>query len=189
MAVYVNTFFEERLEDLFALAKRVDTVFAFAALDYRVVGGLATYLYVENAVPDAGRLTRDVDIVVNREDVERIAAAAESFGLHYRDVAGVDMLLQGEDPKARRAVRLLFSGEKVRPEYTEPVPPLGEPTRLMGMRLIPIADLVRMKLTSFRLKDQTHLKDLDQAGVITAEVEAGLTDLLRERLAYIRAHD
>ena len=95
MAVYVNTFFEERLEDLFALAKRVDTVFAFAALDYRVVGGLATYLYVENAVPDAGRLTRDVDIVMNREDVERIAAAAESFGPHYRDVAGVDMLLQG----------------------------------------------------------------------------------------------
>jgi hypothetical protein len=44
-----------------------------------------------------------------------------------------------------------------------------------------------MKLTSFRAKDEAHLKDLDEAGVITPEVEAGLSAILAERLAQVRA--
>jgi hypothetical protein len=46
-----------------------------------------------------------------------------------------------------------------------------------------------MKLISFRLKDQTHLKDLDEQGLITPEIEASLSPVLRERLAQVRAHD
>ncbi|HEV2446721.1 MAG TPA: hypothetical protein VGS58_12390 [Candidatus Sulfopaludibacter sp.] len=183
--VAVNSFFEERLESLFNLAERVDRAFRAAGLDYRVVGGLAAYLYVEEAEPDAGRLTRDIDIVVRREDLERIAQAVEAFRLRYRHVAGVDMLVQAGDP-ARRAVHMVFTGEKVRPEYPEPVPEIGAPQTLRGLRLIPLADLVRMKLTSFRLKDQAHLQDLDEAGLITPNVEAALSPTLRERLAEVR---
>lgn len=177
------------MQDLFDLARRVDSAFTAAGLDYRIVGGLATYLYVEEVLPDAGRLTRDMDIVVRREDLERIAKAVEPVGLKYRHVAGVDMLLQSEDPRARRGVHLIFTGEKVRPEYSEPVPDMAEGRTLMGFRLVPITDLVRMKLTSFRLKDQAHLKDLDEAGVIAPEIEAALSPLLRERLAYVRGNE
>jgi hypothetical protein len=46
-----------------------------------------------------------------------------------------------------------------------------------------------MELTSFRLKDQTHLKDLDEAGLITPEMETGLSPILAERLAQVRAHE
>jgi hypothetical protein len=189
MPVYVNTFFEERLEQIFSLARRVDEAFAAAGLEYRVVGGLATYLYVEEKEPDAGRLTRDIDIAVRRGDLERIAQAVAPFGLEYRHVAGVDMLVQGADPSARRAVHLVFTGEKVRAEYADAVPALGAGRLLQGVRLIALGDLVRMKLTSFRLKDQTHLKDLDEAGLITSEMEASLSPLLRERLAAVRASD
>ena len=80
MAVLVNEFYEVRLEQLLNLADTVEKIFAAAELDYRVVGGVATYLYVEEAAPDAGRLTRDVDILVRREDLEKIAAASEPFG-------------------------------------------------------------------------------------------------------------
>ena len=52
-----------------------------------------------------------------------------------------------------------------------------------------LADLVRMKLTSFRIQDQVHLKDLDGAGLITAEIEAGLSEILAGRLAQVRAHE
>jgi hypothetical protein len=89
----------------------------------------------------------------------------------------------------RRAVRLLFSGEKGRPEHVEPAPELGSARSIRGIRLAPVADLVRMKLTSFRLKDQLHLKDLDEAGVITADVESELPAVLRERLDRIRASE
>jgi hypothetical protein len=187
--LYVNTFFEKRVEQLFDLAARVESAFAAASLDYRVVGGLATYLYVEDALPDAGRLTRDIDIAVRREDIARIAAAVEPYGLYHRHVAGIDMLVQADEPTARRAVHLIFTGEKVRPEYADTVPDFGDCPRIKGIRLVPLADLVRMKLTSFRLKDQTHLKDIEEAGLITPAIEAGLPESLRTRLAQIRSSE
>ncbi len=174
----VNVFFEKRVEQLLELAAVVERAFSAAGLDYRVIGGLATYLYVEEREPDAGRLTRDIDIVVRRGDLDAIAEAVRPFGLVHRHVAGVDMLMQpGES--ARRAVHMVFSD----------LPELGARRVLNGLRLVPVEHLIRMKLTSFRLKDQMHLKDLDEAGAITAEVEATLSEALRERLAAVRASE
>jgi hypothetical protein len=189
VTLYVNTFFEQRVEQLFDLAARVEAAFAGAALEYRVIGGLAVYLYVEETAPDAGRLTRDIDITVRREDLDRIAQAVKPFGLEYKHVAGVDMLVQTCAPSARRAVHLVFTGEKVKDAYPEPTPAIGPARTLRGVRLIALPDLVRMKLTSFRSKDETHLKDLDEAGLITPEIEAGLSDALLARLAQMRARD
>jgi hypothetical protein len=189
VSLFVNTFFEERLQDLFNLAERVKKAFDAAGIEYRVVGGLATYLYVEEAEPDAGRLTKDIDITVRRADLPRIAEAVEPFGLEYRHTAGLDMLVQKGKPSARRAVHMIFDGEKVRPGDAEPVPKLGAGRTIQGIPVIPMAALVTMKLISFRLKDQTHLKDLDEQGLITPEIEASLSPVLRERLAQVRAHD
>jgi hypothetical protein len=44
-----------------------------------------------------------------------------------------------------------------------------------------------MKLTSFRASDEAHLKDLDDAGLITQEIEAGLSAILAARLTQTRA--
>lgn len=187
MKGFVNTFFEVRVEQLFDLAGLVERIFAAAGLEYRVVGGLAAYLYVEEREPDAGRLTKDIDIVVRREDLDKIAIAAAPFGLQHRHAAGLDMLVQVDQPSARRAVHLVFTGEKVRAEYPEPVPELGPYRQIRGVRVIVLADLVRMKLTSFRAKDEAHLKDLDEAGMITPEMEAGLSPILAGRLAQLRA--
>ncbi len=46
-----------------------------------------------------------------------------------------------------------------------------------------------MKLTRFRSKDETHLKDLDEAGLITPEIEAGLSETLRARLVQVRSRE
>src|SRR5262249_3295320 len=153
---FVNTFFEVRVQDLFNLAARVEKAFGEAGIEYRVVGGLAAYLYVEEAEADAGRLTKDIDIVVRRSDLPRISEAAAKVDLEYRHVAGVDMLVQKGQPSARRAVHMIFEGEKVRPEYSDPVPIIDGGRKLQGIPAIALADLVRMKLTSFRLKDQMH---------------------------------
>ncbi len=187
--VIVNTFFEKRVKELFDLAEILDRAFSSAGIDYRLVGGLATYLYIEERAPDAGRLTRDIDVAVRRKDLAHIAKAMGAFGFEHRRVAGVDMLVQGEAPSARRAIHLVFAGEKVRPEYEEAVPEFGASRKLSGVRLMPLADLVRMKLTSFRAKDETHIKDLDEVGLITSEMEAELPPLLRERLAQTRARE
>ncbi len=63
-----------------------------------------------------------------------------------------------------------------------------EPDRTAeGIAIAPVADLVRMKLTSFRLKDKLHIQDMDGAGLITGEIEASLPQELRERLREVRA--
>ncbi len=178
MAVFVNTLFEARVERLFDLAELVEKIFSSAGLDYRVVGGLAKCLYVEESDPESGRLTKDIDIAIRRQDLERIAKAAEPFGLQHRHVAGVDMLVQAAKPSAK-SVHV----------YPEAAPDLGTCRRIKGLRLIPLEDLVRMKRTGFRAKDEAHLKDLDQAGLITAEMEAGLAPALAERLAQVRARE
>jgi len=181
----VNTFFEVRLEQLLNLAEIIEKIFSAARLEYRVAGGLATYFYVEEAVPDAGRLTKDIDIIVRRVDLGKIAEAAEVFGFRYQPAT--DMLVRLSDPTVRRAIHLVFAGEKVRPEYIEPAPELGEGLRIRGIALIPLVDLIRMKLTSFRAKDRAHIIDLDEAGLITPEIEAALSPTLRERLGEARA--
>ena len=173
----VNAFFEVRLEQLFDLAELAERLFSSGGLEYRIAGGLAAYLYVEEREPDAGRLTKDIDIVVRCADLEKIAKAAAAFGLQHRQVAGVDMLVRPDQPSGRRAIRL----------YPERTLDLGPCQRIKGLRLIPLADLIRMKLTSFRIKDQMHLKDLDEAGLIAPDAEAGLSPILAERLARVRA--
>ena len=64
--------------------------------------------------------------------------------------------------------------------------PFPASTVVSGLRLIPLTDLVRMKLTSFRAKDEAHIKDLDEAGLLTPEIEATLPPELAERLAQTR---
>jgi hypothetical protein len=70
-----------------------------------------------------------------------------------------------------------------------PAPELGEGRELKGVRVVTLELLVRMKLTSFHLKDQAHLKDLEEAGLITAEIEASLSPILRDRLAQVTASE
>lgn len=177
MAAYINAFFEERVQQLFDLADVAHRIFSSAGLEYGIVGGVAVYLYVAEREPDAGRLTRDVDVAIRRADLGRIVKAAAKFGFEHRHVAGVDMLARAGQPSARRAIHLC-------PEGIEP----GTFREIRGLRLIPLADLVRMNLTSFRLKDQTHLKDMDEAGLITVEIEAHLPPALTQRRAEVRAH-
>ena len=58
-----------------------------------------------------------------------------------------------------------------------------------GIVLAPVADLVRMKLTSFRLKGKVHLIDLDSVGLITPEIDQTLPEALRVRLDQVRAEE
>jgi len=181
---------DEHVERLFDLLERLHSALAKAGVEYRVIGGMAVFFQVSARDPDAARMTRDVDIAVDRSDLERIARAAESFGFRYRHVAGVDMLVSAENPKAKSAVHLVFVREKVRPQDLLPIPDFSEPTRTVeGFLLAPVLALVRMKLTSFRLKDKTHIIDMDSVGLITPEIEAALPDVLRERLEKVRAEE
>ena len=98
------------------------------------------------------------------------------------------MLVDARERRARSAVHMIFVQEKVRPDYLEAVPDFSAPvTTPDGVLLAPVADLVRMKLTSYRLKDRVHIQDLDAVGLITPEIESQLSEPLRARLREVRA--
>jgi hypothetical protein len=188
--VLLNTFYEAKVDQLRDVAKLLGTALQIAGIRYQVIGGFAVFCHIDRMDPLAARLTRDVDVAVDRADLQRIADAVKPAKMLYRHVAGVDMLVDEEAPKARSAVHLIFVNEKFRPEYIDPVPDISAPVRTdEGILIAPVVDLVRMKLTSFRLKDQVHIQDLDSVGLITPAIEASLSEALLERLAQVRASE
>lgn len=178
---------DKHVEQLFEVLRRLHSALTNANIPYRVVGGLGVFFQVSAKDPLAARLTRDVDVAIDRKDLKRIAEAVKDFGFRYRHAAGVDLLVDATQPKAHSAVHFVFVREKVRPDYLEPVPDFSKPTiSEEGILLASVADLVRMKLTSLRLKDKVHLMDMDSVGLITPKIEAALPETLRERLKAVR---
>ena len=184
------TAYDKHVEQLFEVMKRVHAALTNAGIDYRIVGGMGVFFQVSERDPIAGRLTKDVDIAIKRDDLKRIAAAVEAHGFKYRHAAGGDMLVDATQSKLRSAVHFVFVREKVRPEYLEPVPDFSTPTVTQeGLLLSSVPDLLRMKLTSLRLKDKVHIIDMDGVGLITPEIENALPEPLRQRLQQVRAED
>ena len=182
------TAYDTHVEQLFEVLNRVSSALRAAGIEYRVIGGVAIFLQVSARDPLAARMTRDIDIAINRADLTRIAAAVEPLGLKFRHVGGLDMLVDAAKPSAKSAVHLLMAGEKVRASDPAAIPEISIANETSeGILLAPVADLLRMKLTSFRLKDKVHIQDMDGVGLITPEIEAGLPDELRTRLAAVRA--
>ena len=97
----------------------------------------------------------------------------------------MDVFLDGPDAKVRDAVHIPWARERTVPDAIEPTPPLGDTLSTEGFHLIPLEDLVRMKLISFRDKDRMHLRDLASVGLIDGEWPARFPTALGERLQQI----
>ena len=179
--------YDIHVEQLLERMRRFHAVLSAAGIPYRIIGGMCTFIHVFERSPEQARLTADVDAAVSREDLPRIIEAAEKSGFRFRHVAGVDMLVDEEKPRARSAVHLIFLNERVRPNDLESIP-ASEPVRTKeGIPIAPVVDLVHMKLTSYRLKDQVHIQDLDHAGLITPAIEQSLSEPLLARLKEVRS--
>jgi hypothetical protein len=182
--------YDIHVEQLLERIQQPHAVLTNAGIPYRIVGGMAVFIHVAERDSLRARLTPDVDAAIDRHDLPAVIEAARTAGWVFRHSEGVDMLVDGlAQPKARSAVHLIFLNEKVRPEYVEAIP-ASEPVKTQeGLLWASVADLVRMKLTSYRLKDRVHIQNLDGVGLIDAEVEKGLSELLRTRLAEVRASE
>jgi hypothetical protein len=156
---------------------------------YAVVGGNAIAAWVATVDESAVRNTQDVDVLVDRREFDAVRSALEGAGFVHRHVSGLDMFLDGPNVGSRDAVHVVFAGEKVRPDYLLPAPTLAETVRLGGgMRVLALDALVRMKLTSFRRKDQVHLLDLMGIGLIGEKDLANLPPIIAARLQELLEH-
>ena len=153
-----------------------------ANIPYAVIGGNAVQHWVAQVDESVVRNTRDVDIILNESDLDLAIPVLEKVGFIYRRSAGVSMFLDGPKAKARDAVHVIFAGKKVREEYPESVPNIDE-FELMGeARTLPLESLVKMKLTSFRRKDQVHILDMLSIKLIDETWLAKYSPELQSRL-------
>ena len=160
---------------------------------YAVVGGNAVAAWVSRADVAAVRNTRDVDILLRREDLPSATAALEKAGFHHRRIASLGqagalhVFLDGPESNVRDALHIVFAAEKTRADQPEPNAGIDESEDAGDFRLIALPALVRMKLSAFRDKDRVHLRDLASVGLLDATWLPRLPEILRTRLAEILA--
>jgi hypothetical protein len=173
---------ERALEKVKDRLNRVTSALENAGIPYAVIGGNAVQLWVAQVDESVVRNTRDVDIIINPEDLPKAIITREIVGFIYRHVKSIDMFLDGPDAKARDAVHVLFAGVKVKQTDSEPVPQIDKVAIIKNLRTIPLEGLVKLKLISFRDKDRTHLRDMLSINLIDETWLEKLPTELAERL-------
>jgi len=173
---------ERAVEKVKERLRRVTKALNKAEVPYAVIGGNAVQHWVAQVDESVVRNTRDVDIILNEGDLDRAIEALEKVGFIYRRAASVSMFLDGPDAKARDAVHVIFAGKKVREEYPEPVPEISDYVLMEDARTLPLVELVKMKLTSFRRKDQVHILDMISIGIVDDTWLSKFSEELQVRL-------
>jgi hypothetical protein len=145
---------------------RATAAFDKAEILYAVAGGHAVAAWVSMADESAVRTTPDVDIILRREDF----------------VADLETFLDHPDAKPRDAVHILFAREKVKPDHLLPTPDVSESYRGANFQVVDLQALVRMKLTSHRIKDRVHVRDMIDVGLVDTTWPTRFPELLGRRL-------
>jgi hypothetical protein len=139
-----------------------------AKLPYAVVGGNAVALWVSRVDESAVRNTKDVDIMIRREDFPAVKEALEAAGFTYQLMNGVDVFLDTPNAKARDGVHLIYAREKVWATDITANPDVNESESTGEYRVLSLEALVQIKLTVFRDRDRMHLRDMLEVGIIDA---------------------
>lgn len=170
---------ERRLKD-------VTTALDSAGITYAVIGGNAVAAWVARMDPGATRTTKDVDLLVNRADLDSITAVMTRLGYRREDLRSITLFLDPTEPNRKTGVHLVWAGERVRPSYEVPAPATDESIRAPeGFRVLSLPALLRMKLTSLRNIDRVHVEDLLRVGLIDEAARANLPSELVKRLQQI----
>ncbi len=137
-----------------------------AGIRYAVAGGNAVAEWVARVDEDAVRNTKDVDILVRREDFPAVKTALEGAGFVYHHVMDVDLFIDGPEGRPSAGVHLLYAGEPVKAGYEYASPDLDKSERASEFQVVTLESIVKMKLIAWRDKDRTHLRDLIGVGQI-----------------------
>ena len=162
-----------------------------ARVPYAVVGGNAVAAWVSRIDESAVRNTRDVDILLRRDDLGAARRALEGAGFVYQQLLSLgkagtlELFLDGPSASARDAIHLVFVGEKMHADSPVPSPDVSEAEQGDQFRVVSLGALVQMKLAAFRDKDRTNLRDLIEAGLVDRSRLARVKSELRARLQHL----
>jgi hypothetical protein len=186
--VGANIIFEAGMYSLAKDLEIIVTALREAGVHFEVIGGVAVNAYI---IPDHGErsfVTRDIDLLLDRPELSKAVQAGETVGYVGKSVMGGWALVRPGQNVAE-AIHLSFVGEKFRSAQLFPHPELRPQDRYfyqVSIPVVPVNDLLHMKLSSFRIEDITHLGILDDVRLITPNLEKRLQPVLQERLKETR---
>lgn len=171
------------LEEVTQRMNRITSAFDQLKVPYALIGGQAVAIWVASKEPGLVRTTKDVDLLLDRQDLEQAKQAASTVDMEYHFVNGIGMFLERENPSPRHGVHLVWAGEQIRDGDAVKAPPISEAERVPpGMAVISLKALVTMKLIANRDHDRTHLRDIIEAGLIARDILNELPPQLAPRL-------
>ncbi len=173
----------ERVE---RLLKQVTSALDDAGVDYAVIGGNAVATWVATRDAGAIRATKDVDILLRRSDLQRVADVLAPLGFISEEVMGIPVFMEASHPLPSQGVHVIVANEKVRSTARYAAPDVRSATRsVSGHLVLDLLPLVLMKLDAFRLRDQTHLVDMLSIGLLDASWKDKLPEDLRPRFEQV----
>ena len=109
--------------------RRVAAALEAANVPYAIIGGNAVATWVGRVDPSATRATRDVDLLVQRSDLDALTAAMASLDFERHDLRRLLVFVDPEEPSRRAGVHVVWADERVRPSYSHPAPSVKEAVR------------------------------------------------------------
>lgn len=137
-----------------------------ARIPYAVIGGNAVAAWVAMIDDGAVRNTQDVNILLAEQDLAAATEALSQVGFVRDNVMDVIVFLDGPNGKPSQGIHIVLAGRKVKEEYASPTPSVDQVVVIEEKKIVDLQALVEMKLNSFRRKDQTHLVDMIQLGLV-----------------------
>lgn len=160
-----------------------------AGVPYVVIGGNAVAVWVGSRDEGAVRNTKDVDVLLDRADLQQAIVAMSAAGFDVAEVNGVTMFLDRDDPVPSRGVHVIFANERIKPHDPHPAPSVRKGIRSPeGVDAIELRELLILKLIAFRDIDRVHIRDMIHVGLIDDAVAQQIPLALRHRLEEIRAN-
>jgi hypothetical protein len=147
-------------------AQRATAALHSAGIPYAVAGDNAVAYWVASIDRAAVRNSQDIEILICRSDFEVARSALEATGFSHDKLMEQGRFIDGLNVSQRKAVHLLFADENVLDTQPIPFADVAESVSAEEYQVLTLDALVRMKLNSFRRKDQVHLLDLLDVGLI-----------------------
>src|SRR5436305_667122 len=102
------------VEDVRERACRATAALRQAGIPHVVVGGNAVAAWVARVDAEAVRNTKDVNLLVRRQDLSQIIPVLQAVGFLHQNVNGIDLFLDGPQGSVCSALHLVYAGEKVK---------------------------------------------------------------------------
>lgn len=156
------------IEEIRARLLRVTAALNAAGIPYAVIGGNAVAEWVGRVDDGAVRFTKDVDILLRRQDMPWVTDVLQQAGFYFGESLGVPFFLDSPNAKPSSAVHVIYADETVKPSDVAAAPSVDDVDSGEHFRILSLEKLVQMKLTAYRDKDKVHLRDMLGVGLIDA---------------------